>query len=645
MIRGYVIAAVVSSIFLLVGQPAVAGTTIVSFEQSEGFGAPGTAIEGLNTNGGLVTWSSANLWAPPGGLHVEDGPGGIGFGDAPPPITGTQEATASGLSGFKAQVIMELSSPMALTSFNYANRGNGPPRLEVEYFDASGQSLGLNAYSAPYDDPANPGTWPNGCAENFTTGCGVGLVGGPPFGGESYSPEFHLIKPTEPIQGVGLSKVIFSSFQNPERFDGDLNIGSGHGSFQLEDITLDQPTTTFNPDNLLRISFEANEGFPDHGGKPAPAPYNTPGGVILEEAGTTTGAGIPGIIDSFSIADNTQVDALTIDHGPGCGYPDGKAGHCIAATEPDPVFGTQMLHLFALGSFTNAFDDDFTLEIDLNNDAALAPKSFWYAYRGNGASQTVDIEYFDLSETSLGIESWSGSPDGGPGLGMDAAFNPNFDKIVIGEGTQTAMPTVKGVALSKMIINSTHNLVSGTCGNVGGNPNSPVPCSATFQMDDLLFECTTGNCPDFPGTGGTACDFNGDNECDDIDIDLLAAAVRNGTSDSKFNVDGVGSDVPDASDFDHYITDSAFLATGFGDHDLNKNVNFNDFVRLSNNFGNTGTGWNQGNGNTDNATNFNDFVRLSNNFGKTFASNSVPEPASIALAAIGTLVLTTRRKK
>ena len=78
---------------------------------------------------------------------------------------------------------------------------------------------------------------------------------------------------------------------------------------------------------------------------------------------------------------------------------------------------------------------------------------------------------------------------------------------------------------------------------------------------------------------------------------------------------------------------------------MNKNVNFNDFVRLSNNFGNTGTGWNQGNGNTDNATNFNDFVRLSNNFGKTFASNSVPEPASIALAAIGTLVLTTRRKK
>ena len=143
---------------------------------------------------------------------------------------------------------------------------------------------------------------------------------------------------------------------------------------------------------------------------------------------------------------------------------------------------------------------------------------------------------------------------------------------------------------------------------------------------------------------GMACDFNADSNCDDVDIDLLASAVRNGTSDSKFNVDGVGDpNIPDDADFDFYITDDSMLSTGFGDHDLDFNVNFVDFVRLSNDFGMNGTGWGQGNGNTDDFTNFVDFVRLSNNFGNNFASgNNVPEPAAGALLAIATLVVTRR---
>ncbi len=81
------------------------------------------------------------------------------------------------------------------------------------------------------------------------------------------------------------------------------------------------------------------------------------------------------------------------------------------------------------------------------------------------------------------------------------------------------------------------------------------------------------------------------------------------------------------------------------DHDLNMIVNFNDFVKLSNDFGNTGTGWDQGNGNTDDLTNFNDFVRLSNNFGMSFVSGSdIPEPMALALVAIGGLVVTSRRR-
>ena len=133
--------------------------------------------------------------------------------------------------------------------------------------------------------------------------------------------------------------------------------------------------------------------------------------------------------------------------------------------------------------------------------------------------------------------------------------------------------------------------------------------------------------------GGLACDFNSSSTCDDADIDLLAAAVRDGTSNSLFNVDGQGDpNIPDDADFDFYITDNSMIGTGFGDYDLNFLVNFNDFVRLANNFNLTGTGWGQGNGNTDDITNFKDFVRLSNNFGMSFVSGvSVPEPSAAAM--------------
>ena len=147
-----------------------------------------------------------------------------------------------------------------------------------------------------------------------------------------------------------------------------------------------------------------------------------------------------------------------------------------------------------------------------------------------------------------------------------------------------------------------------------------------------------------PPTLGMACDFNSDTECNDVDIDLLAAAVRNNTIDSKFNVDGIGGDIPDDDDFAFYITDDSMLSTGFGDGNLDMIVNFVDFVQLSNAFGMSGSGWGEGNYNTDNNTNFNDFVLLSNNFGTSFASGSnVPEPA--AISALGVLTLVWLRKR
>ena len=141
-----------------------------------------------------------------------------------------------------------------------------------------------------------------------------------------------------------------------------------------------------------------------------------------------------------------------------------------------------------------------------------------------------------------------------------------------------------------------------------------------------------------PPAGIANGDFNHDCLLDQPDIDLLRDAILAATSNGEFNVDGANNPtVPDSNDFDFMITD--ILSTGFGDGNLDKVVNFEDFVFISNNFGSPGTGWLTGNFNLDTLTNFEDFVLLSNNFGVTFPSGSdesaVPEPTSWVVLMVG----------
>ena len=129
-------------------------------------------------------------------------------------------------------------------------------------------------------------------------------------------------------------------------------------------------------------------------------------------------------------------------------------------------------------------------------------------------------------------------------------------------------------------------------------------------------------------------DFNTDGLINAIDIDTMRGAIDLGLNDAAFDLDGEGGDIPDVDDFDFLITQ--VIGTGRGDGNLDFSVNFDDFVLLTNSFGDSNTGWNQGNYNLDSQTNFDDFVIVSNNFGRGFSS--VSDVAVVPEASVGMLI-------
>ena len=62
--------------------------------------------------------------------------------------------------------------------------------------------------------------------------------------------------------------------------------------------------------------------------------------------------------------------------------------------------------------------------------------------------------------------------------------------------------------------------------------------------------------------------------------------------------------------------------TRYGDANLDRTVNLDDFNRLAAHFGQTGTLWSQGNFNYDDATNLEDFNLLAANFGQSAAAST-----------------------
>ena len=141
------------------------------------------------------------------------------------------------------------------------------------------------------------------------------------------------------------------------------------------------------------------------------------------------------------------------------------------------------------------------------------------------------------------------------------------------------------------------------------------------------------------------CDFDGDDDCDPLDLNLLSQESAAGTNSAEFDLNN--DTFVNLADIDEFLG-LAKVQKINGDHDFNGAVEFADFLVLSTNFATEGV-WSGGDFSGNGFVDFADFLILSSNFGQTFegggvAAASVPEPSAGLLALISVLGLASLRR-
>jgi hypothetical protein len=142
--------------------------------------------------------------------------------------------------------------------------------------------------------------------------------------------------------------------------------------------------------------------------------------------------------------------------------------------------------------------------------------------------------------------------------------------------------------------------------------------------------------------GGAGCDFNGDGNCTNVDIDLLAAAIRAGTNDPQFDLNS--DNLVNDADRDIWVRD--LKKTWFGDVNLDGEFNSGDLVTAfqigeyeDGIAGNSG--WGEGDWTGDAEFTSGDFVLAFQDGGfeqgPRAAVSAVPEPTGVLLLSVALL--------
>ena len=129
-------------------------------------------------------------------------------------------------------------------------------------------------------------------------------------------------------------------------------------------------------------------------------------------------------------------------------------------------------------------------------------------------------------------------------------------------------------------------------------------------------------------------DFNFSDSLDVGDVDLLSMAIRSGENQEGYDL--TEDSLVDVSDLDAILE---LVGTVNGDVDLDQEVAFADFLRLSRQFGQPGF-WSDGDLNADGQVSFPDFLILARNFGIDLGEMPaiVPEPVSSRLLFLASFV-------
>lgn len=158
------------------------------------------------------------------------------------------------------------------------------------------------------------------------------------------------------------------------------------------------------------------------------------------------------------------------------------------------------------------------------------------------------------------------------------------------------------------------------------------------DFTELLSFGTVTTGPGLPKPDGDFLNGNDPAHRHVFSSDVLHADIPAG---SRLRFRWETSDEADASgEWIFGIDDVSISLAAAGDTNLDGEINFDDFLMLSNNFGQAGD-WRQGDFDGNGEVEFADFLALSSNFGEMANSSaaSVPEPSSALLVLIGLLGL------
>ena len=147
---------------------------------------------------------------------------------------------------------------------------------------------------------------------------------------------------------------------------------------------------------------------------------------------------------------------------------------------------------------------------------------------------------------------------------------------------------------------------------------------------------------------GVLGDFDGDDDVDADDIDILCANM--GGDVATYDMDG-DLDV-DEDDMIYHIENLVELQDGSGrvgtmrgDFNLDGFVNATDLAIMKPNFGLSGMLYSDGNANCDTVINGTDLAVLSANIGFAAPTGAVPEPATLSVLALGAAGIAGRRRR